>query len=172
MSFVNKRYTKGAPFLLKMVCKRIRGGGERLADPLRITFCWVLPLAHWVIITSRSEKLCVLLLPVIGHFMLFAFYCIQLECFHFPCIKVLCPLFDRYKFGYYSCDTSRVSVRPMKTFLHDKLRRKFSPSTLVRENLSNFVKNLQTSRCFYTSGNHGLTESSHQVFNYVAVTKS
>ena len=28
MSFVNKRYTKGVPFLLKMVCKRITGGGK------------------------------------------------------------------------------------------------------------------------------------------------
>ena len=41
MSFVNKRYTKGVPFLSKMVCKRIlKGGGvERLADPLRIALC-------------------------------------------------------------------------------------------------------------------------------------
>ena len=42
MSFVNRRYTKGVPFLSKMVFKRIRGGGgvgERLADPLRITLC-------------------------------------------------------------------------------------------------------------------------------------
>ena len=27
MSFVNRRYTKGVPFLSKMVLKRIRGGG-------------------------------------------------------------------------------------------------------------------------------------------------
>ena len=39
-------------------------------------------------------------------------------------------------------------------------------------NLSTFVQNLQTSSCFYKSGNHGVTKSSHQVFNYVAVTKS
>ena len=26
VSFVNRRYTKGVPFLSKMVCKRIRGG--------------------------------------------------------------------------------------------------------------------------------------------------
>ena len=46
MSFVNRRYTKGEPFLSKMVCKRIMGGGggvEGLADPLRITLCLVLP---------------------------------------------------------------------------------------------------------------------------------
>ena len=44
VSFVNRRYTKGVPFLSKMVCKRIRGWGvERLVDPLRITLCWVLP---------------------------------------------------------------------------------------------------------------------------------
>ena len=75
------------------------------------------------------------------------------------------------KFDQFSRDTSHVSVRPIKTFLHDKPRRKFFPCTLVRRNLSNFVKNLQTSSCFYKSGNHGLTKSSHQVFNYVAVTK-
>ena len=42
VSFVNRRYTKGEPFLSKMVCKRIRGGwggAGRLEDPLRITLC-------------------------------------------------------------------------------------------------------------------------------------
>ena len=28
VSFVNRRYTKGVPFLSKMVCKRIMGGGK------------------------------------------------------------------------------------------------------------------------------------------------
>ena len=28
VSFVNRRYTKGVPFLSKMVCKGIRGGGK------------------------------------------------------------------------------------------------------------------------------------------------
>ena len=80
-------------------------------------------------------------------------------------------LFHLYKFDQFSRDTSHVSVRPIKTFLNDKPRRKFFPCTLVRD-LSNFVQNLQTSSCFYKSGNHGLTKSSHQVFNYVALTKS
>ena len=71
-------------------------------------------------------------------------------------------------FAHFSRETSRGSVRPIKTFLHDR----FFPCTLVRGNLSNFVKNLQTSSCFYRSDNHGLTQSSHEVFNYVAVTKS
>ena len=36
VSFVNRRYTKGVPFL----SKKIRGGGAgRLEDPLRITLC-------------------------------------------------------------------------------------------------------------------------------------
>ena len=46
VSFVNRRYTKGVPFLSKMVCKRIRGGG-RLVDPLRI--------AHYVL---QREAVC------------------------------------------------------------------------------------------------------------------
>ena len=73
-----------------------------------------------------------------------------------------------HSYTYFSRETSRGSVRPIKTFLHDG----FFPCTLVRGNLSNFVKNLQTSSCFYRSDNHGLTQSSHEVFNYVAVTKS
>ena len=73
-----------------------------------------------------------------------------------------------HSFSSFSRETSRGSVRPIKTFLQDG----FFPCTLVRANLSNFVKNLQTSSCFYRSDNHGLTQSSHEVFNYVAVTKS
>ena len=36
---------------------------------------------------------------------------------------------------YFSRDTSHVSVRPIKTFLHDKLRRKFFPCTVERESV-------------------------------------
>ena len=143
VSFVNRRYTKGEPFLSKMVCKRIRG----------VTLCWVLP-----IITSRSKKLrgfCCLLL---SHFILL---------FNWNASIFLASK-SSVHFGYFSRETSRGSVRPIKTFLHDR----FFPCTLVRGNLSNFVKNLQTSSCFYQSDNHGLTQSSHVVFNDVAVTKS
>ena len=73
---------------------------------------------------------------------------------------------------YFSRDTSHVDVRPIKTFLHDRLRRKFFPCTGERESVQYFVENLQTASCFYRSSNHGLTQSSPQVFNYVAVTKS
>ena len=34
------------------------------------------------------------------------------------------------------------------------------------ENLSNFVRNVQTSSCFYQSCSHGLIHSSHQAFHY------
>ena len=73
-----------------------------------------------------------------------------------------------HSFGYFSRETSRGSVRPIRTFLQDKIFH----FTLVRENLSNFANNLQTSGCFYRSGNHGLTQSSHEVYDYVAVAKS
>ena len=73
-----------------------------------------------------------------------------------------------HSFGYFSCETSRGRVRPITTFLHDK----FFHCTLVRENLSNFVNNLRISSCFYRSGNHGLTQSSNEVYDYVAVAKS
>ena len=102
--------------------------------------------------------------------MLFAFFRIQLECIHCPCIKVLCRS---------STFTNSLIIhvtRHMSAL--DQLKHSCTINwggssfpVLVRENLSNFVKNLQTSSCFYRSSNHGLTQSSHQVFNYVAVTK-
>ena len=46
VSFVNRRYTKGVPFLSKMVCKRIRGRGGRLADPPSYNTLLSAPLAH------------------------------------------------------------------------------------------------------------------------------
>ena len=154
-----------------MVCKRIRGGGKVGGPPSYNTLLSA-PLAHWAIITSRSEKLCVLLLLFIVTFYAFCFFSYSIGMLPFSFHLAPCRVFHLYKFDQFSRDTSHVSVRPIKTFLHDKPRRKFFPCTLVRENLSNFVQNLQTSSCFYKSGNHGLTQSSHQVFNYVALTKS
>ena len=97
MSFVNRRCTKGVPFLSKMVCKRIMGGGGgRLVDPLRITLCWVLP-----IITARSEKLCVLLLLFIVTFYAFCVFSYSIGMLpvslHLSPLWAL-PLFDLYKF--------------------------------------------------------------------------
>ena len=137
--FVNRRYTKGVPFLSKMVCKRI--GGGRLADPLRTEHFAECSSCPFGLSLRPAARSCVFFCCfLLSHFTLFAFSRIQLKCCHFPCIKVLSPLFHLCKFGYYSCDTSRVSVRPIKTFLHDKPRRKFFPCTLVR-NLFNFVTN-------------------------------
>ena len=130
------------------------------------------PLAHWAIITSRSEKLCVLLLLVFVTFYAYRFFSYSIRMLPFSLHLSPPSTLDLCKFDHFSRDTSRDSVRPIKTFLHDKPTRKFFPWTLVRGNLSNFVKNLQTSSCFYRSDNHGLTQSSHEVFNYVAVTKS
>ena len=128
MSFVNRRYTKGEPFLSKMVCKRLRGDGKVGGPSLYITLLRA-PLARWAIITSRSKKLCVLLLLVTVTFYAFCvFFWYWIGMLPFPLHQS--PLSTL--FGYYSCDTSRVSVRPMKTFLHDKLKRKFSPGTLWR----------------------------------------
>ena len=73
MSFVNRRYTKREPFLLKMACTRITGGGK-VGGPSSYNTLLSAPLAHWAIITSCSEKLCVLLLLVIVTFYAFRFF--------------------------------------------------------------------------------------------------
>ena len=72
VSFVNRRYTKGVPFLSKMVCKRIREGGK-VGGPSLYNTLLSAPLAHWAIITSCSEKLCVFLLLVIVTLFPFCF---------------------------------------------------------------------------------------------------
>ena len=50
MSFVNKRYTKGVPFLSKMVCKRILkgggGGSGKVGGPSSYSTLLSVPLAH------------------------------------------------------------------------------------------------------------------------------
>ena len=75
VSFVNRWYTKRVPFLSKMVYKkRIRGGsGGKVGGPSSYNTLLSAPLAHWAIITARSEKLCVLLLLVIVTFFAFCF---------------------------------------------------------------------------------------------------
>ena len=62
-------YTKGEPFL----SKRIRGGGK-VGGPSLYNTLLSAPQAHWAIITSRREKLCVLLLLVIITFYAFSFF--------------------------------------------------------------------------------------------------
>ena len=68
-----RKGTKGIPFLSKMVCKRIKGGGgaERLVDPASYNTLLSAPLAPWAIITSRSEKLCDFCCLLLSHFILF-----------------------------------------------------------------------------------------------------
>ena len=78
VSFVNRRYTKGVPFLSKMVCKRIGGGwgggGGKVGGPSSYNTLLSAQLAHWAIITSCSEKLCVLLLLFIVTFYAFCVF--------------------------------------------------------------------------------------------------
>ena len=144
------------------------GWGGKVGGPSSNNTLLSAPLAHWAIITSPSERLCVLLLLFIVTFYAFRFFFV----FNWNASIFLASKPHVCSFDQFSHDKSHVNIRPIKTFLHDKPRRKFFPRTLVREHLSYFVQNLQTSSCFYKSGNHGLTKSSHQVFNYVAVTKS
>ena len=54
VSFVNRRYTKGVPFLSKMVCKRIRGGGK-VSGPSSYNTLLSAPLAHYV---PQREAVC------------------------------------------------------------------------------------------------------------------
>ena len=56
VSFVNRRYgyTKGVPFLSKMVCKRIREGGK-VGGPSLYNTLLSAPLAHYVL---QREAVC------------------------------------------------------------------------------------------------------------------
>ena len=73
MPFVNRRYMKGEAFLSKTVCKKIRAGGK-VGGPSLYNTLLSASLAHSAIITSRSEKLCVLLLLFIVTFYAFRFF--------------------------------------------------------------------------------------------------
>ena len=160
-----RKYDKNWETLLAYLPhKRIRGDGK-VGGPSSYHTLLSAPLAHWAIITSCSEKLCVLFCLLLSHFMLLLFsYSIGM----LPFSLHQSPLSALSVFIHVTHHMS-VLDRLKHSCAHD--RRNFFPSTLVRENLSNFVKNLQTSSCFYQSSNHGLTQSSRQVFYYLAVTK-
>ena len=84
VSFINRRYTKGVPFLSKMACKRIRGGGgaERLADLASYnTLLSSPPLSGYFFFLSG--KLFVFLLLVVVRFLsLFLLCLLHLYLFH------------------------------------------------------------------------------------------
>ena len=159
VSFVNRGCTKGVHFLSKMVCKRITGGGK-VSRPSSYNTLLSAPPSS----LRPAARSCVIFAACYCHILSVLLFIV----FNWNASIFLASKSSVHPFGYFSRETSRGSVRPIKTFLHDG----FFPCTLVRGNLSNFVKNLQTSSCFYRSDNHGLTQSSHEVFNYVAVTKS
>ena len=159
MSFVNRGCTKGVHFLSKMVCKRITGGGK-VGRPSSYSTLLSAPPSS----LRPAARSCVIFAACYCHILSVLLFIV----FNWNASIFLASKSSVHPFGYFSRETSRGSVRPIKTFLHDR----FFPCTLVRGNLSNFVKNLQTSSCFYQSDNHGLTQSSHVVFNYVAVRKS
>ena len=118
MSFVDKRYTKGVPFLSKTVCQRIRGGGwgGKVGGPSSNNTLLSAPLAHWAIITSPSERLCVLLLLFIVTFYAFRFFFV----FNWNASIFLASKPHVCSFDQFSHDKSHVNIRPIKTFLHDK----------------------------------------------------
>ena len=128
VSFVYRRYTKRVPFLSKIVCKRIRGwGGGKIGGPSSYNTLLSAPPAHWAIITSRSEKLCVLICCFsLPHFILHSIGMLLFSLHPSPLSAT---------FHHFSRDTSHVSVRPIKTFLHDKPKRKFFPWTRLWEGI-------------------------------------
>ena len=122
----------------------VKDKGGKVGGPSSYNTLLSAPLAHWAIITARSEKLCILLLLVIVTFYAFCFFSYSIRMHPLSLHQSLVSLFHLHKFAYYSRDTSHVSVRPIKTFLHDKLRRKFFPCTgegesvQFREEFANF----------------------------------
>ena len=112
---------------------------ERLAEPFLFNTLLSAPLAHWAIITSCSEKPCVLLLLFIVTFYAFCVFSYSIGMLpfslHLSPLWAL-PLFDLYKF-----DISHVTHH-MSTL--DQLKHSCtidwggsSFPVLVRENLSN-----------------------------------
>ena len=77
------------------------GGGGKVGGPSSYNTLLNAPLAHWAIITSRSEKLCVLLLLVIVTFFAFGVFSYSIGMLpfslHLSPLWAL-PLFDLYKF--------------------------------------------------------------------------
>ena len=69
--------------------------------------------------------------------------------------------FVLFNFDNFSRDTSCDSVWPMNPFIGVGRRKRCSV-----DDLSNFLRNFQTSSCFYQSCSHGLIQSSHQAFHY------
>ena len=120
-------------------------------------------LAHYV---PQREELCVLLLLVIVTFYAFCVFLYSIGML--PFFLHLSPMSAR---SINSHVTRHMSA--LDQLKHSCTINRGGSSFLVRWwNLSNFVQNLQTSNCCYKSGNHGVTKSSLQVLNYVAVTKS
>ena len=167
MSFVNRWYTKRVPFLSKMVYKkRIRGGGGgKVGGPSSYNTLLSAPLAHWAIITARSEKLCVRLLLVIVTFFAVCFLLFIVFRWNVPFSLHQSPLstlsvifhvkhhvaaLDQSK---HSCTTSSFPVRWWERICPISWR--------ICKLLAVFIR----------PGNHGLTQSPYQVFNYVAVPK-
>ena len=158
-----------------MTCKRIREGGGKVGGPSSYNTLLSAPLthlgSHYV---PQREAVCS-----------FAACCCHILCFS------LFFVFNCNGSIFLACKSSvRSSIFTSSIISHvtrhmsalDQLKHSctitnskvipLNAGRLVRGNLSNFGKNLQTSSCFYKSGNHGLTKYSQQVFNYVAVTKS
>ena len=124
MSFVNRRYTKEVPFLSKMACKRKGGGGGgKVGGPSSYNTLLSVPLAHWAIITPRSEKLCVLLLLVIVTFYAFCLFTYSIGMLPFS--------LRLYELINYHVTRHMSALDQLKTFLYDKPRLKFFPCTLV-----------------------------------------
>ena len=119
VSFVNRRYgyTKGVPFLSKMVCKRIREGGK-VGGPSLYNTLLSAPLAHYVL---QREAVCSFA-ACYCHIVSFLLFIV----FNWNASIFLASKSSVHPFGYFSCETSRGSVRPIKTFLHDR----FFPCTL------------------------------------------
>ena len=93
--------------------------------------------------------------------------------FHFPCVKVLCATIYCPLFTFTTLVIFHV-IHHVTAF--DQWNHPFMLLTepckgadeevLERKESVNFLRNFQTSSCFYQSCRHGLIQSSHQAFNY------
>ena len=132
---------------------------------------------------SFAAFFCLCFFFVLFFFSFAACYCHFLKfcCVFFSCryrirIRTNSSLFLTWKSSVrplvISRDTSCDSVWPIKSSLHaSDVAKGAEAEALQRRESVQFLRNYQTSSCFYQSFSHGLIQSSHQAFPYAELRR-
>ena len=118
VSFVNRGCTKGVHFLSKMVCKRITGGGK-VGRPSSYSTLLSAPPSS----LRPAARSCVIFAACYCHILSVLLFIV----FNWNASIFLASKSSVHSFTYFSRETSRGSVRPIKTFLHDGFFSLYAP---------------------------------------------